>query len=65
MIKEKPLVSICIPTYNREQFIVEAMDSNNQLMNYFDKDAIAVFEKNQDIGVVYGDAEYFGEKTGL
>jgi hypothetical protein len=31
----------------------------------FAQDAIDVFEKNNEVGVVYGDAEYFGEKTGL
>ncbi len=41
------------------------LDSDNQLIKDFSQEAIAVFEKNQDIGVVYGDAEYFGEKTGL
>lgn len=41
------------------------LDSDNQLTKDFAKDAIAVFEKNHEIGVVYGDAEYFGEKTGL
>ncbi|MBA4277212.1 glycosyltransferase [Flavobacterium sp.] len=41
------------------------LDSDNQLMKDFTQEAIAVFEKNQDIGVVYGDAEYFGEKIGL
>ncbi len=41
------------------------LDSDNQLMKDFAKEAIAVFEKNQDIGVVYGHAEYFGERNGL
>lgn len=41
------------------------LDSDNQLIKDFSKDAIAVFEKNQDIGVVYGDAQYFGEKNGI
>lgn len=41
------------------------LDSDNQLIKDFAQEAIAVFEKNQDIGVVYGDAEYFGEKAGL
>jgi len=41
------------------------LDSDNQLIKDFSKDAIAIFEKNQDIGVVYGDAQYFGEKNGL
>jgi glycosyltransferase involved in cell wall biosynthesis len=41
------------------------LDSDNQLINNFTQEAIAVFKTNQDVGVVYGDAEYFGEKTGL
>jgi glycosyltransferase involved in cell wall biosynthesis len=41
------------------------LDSDNQLMKDFSQDAINVFEINQDIGVVYGDAEYFGERKGL
>jgi glycosyltransferase involved in cell wall biosynthesis len=41
------------------------LDSDNQLIKDFTLDAIAVFELNQDIGVVYGNAEYFGERTGL
>jgi glycosyltransferase involved in cell wall biosynthesis len=41
------------------------LDSDNQLIYDFTKDAIAVLEKNQDVGVVYGHAEYFGEKNGL
>lgn len=41
------------------------LDSDNQIEKDFSVDAIAVFEKDSSIGVVYGDAEYFGEKTGL
>lgn len=41
------------------------LDSDNQLAPDFVQDAIAVFEKNNDIGVVHGDAEYFGLKKGL
>lgn len=40
------------------------LDSDNQLTKDFIQEAMAVFEKNQDIGVVYGDAEYFGYKKG-
>lgn len=39
------------------------LDSDNHLMKDFAYEAIAFFEKNQDVGVVYGDAEYFGEKN--
>lgn len=41
------------------------LDSDNQLMKDFTLDAIAVFERDNDVGVVYGDAEYFGDKKGL
>lgn len=41
------------------------LDSDNQLMEDFVQEAITVFEKNQEVGVVYGDAEYFGERTGF
>jgi len=41
------------------------LDSDNQLMKDFAKEAIFIFENKQDIGVVYGDAEYFGERNGL
>lgn len=41
------------------------LDSDNQLVKDFAQAAIAIFEKNCDIGVVYGDAEYFGEIEGL
>lgn len=41
------------------------LDSDNQLIQDFIQDAIAVFEKHQDVGVVYGNAEYFGEKKGI
>lgn len=45
------------------QFILP-LDSDNQLIQDFIQEAITVFEKNQDVGVVYGDAEYFGDKNG-
>jgi len=41
------------------------LDSDNQLVRDFVHDAIEVFKKNKEVGVVYGDAEYFGEQTGL
>lgn len=41
------------------------LDADNQLVNDFTQEAIAVFEKNHEIGVVHGDAEYFGLKNGL
>lgn len=41
------------------------LDSDNQLIKDFTKDAITILENNQDVGVVYGHAEYFGVKNGL
>lgn len=41
------------------------LDSDNLLMADFAKEAITVFEANNNIGVVYGHAAYFGEKQGL
>jgi glycosyltransferase involved in cell wall biosynthesis len=41
------------------------LDADNQLIHDFTQDAIAVFEKNHEVGVVHGDAEYFGLKKGL
>ncbi|PZX92466.1 glycosyltransferase family 2 protein [Flavobacterium aquariorum] len=41
------------------------LDSDNQLMKDFVQDAIDVFKNKPEIGVIYGDAEYFGERNGL
>lgn len=41
------------------------LDSDNLIMNDFTKDAINILDKKTDIGVVHGNAEFFGEKTGL
>lgn len=41
------------------------LDADNQLEKDFVSNAIQVFEHDVSIGVVHGDAEYFGEKTGL
>lgn len=41
------------------------LDSDNLVANDFAKEAIAILENNNEIGVVHGDAEYFGEKSGL
>lgn len=41
------------------------LDSDNQLVEDFSQDAIDVFDKNKEVGVVYGDAEYFGERVGI
>lgn len=41
------------------------LDADNQLEKDFVISAITIFEKDSSIGVVHGDAEYFGQKTGL
>jgi len=41
------------------------LDSDNQLEENFVLDAVSVFENNNDIGVVYGHAQYFGKKNGI
>lgn len=41
------------------------LDSDNQLINDFTKEAVAFLDKDNSIGVVHGNAEFFGEKTGL
>lgn len=41
------------------------LDSDNQLEENFVLDAVSVFENNNNIGVVYGHAQYFGKKNGL
>lgn len=41
------------------------LDSDNLIEQDFSKNAIEILDCNNDIGVVHGHAEYFGEKTGL
>lgn len=41
------------------------LDSDNLITQDFSKNAIEILDYNNDIGVVHGYAEYFGEKTGL
>ena len=41
------------------------LDSDNQLIKDFTQEGITVFERDNEVGVVYGDAEYFGERSGL
>lgn len=41
------------------------LDSDNVLRKDFIVEAVNVFERNSHIGVVYGDANYIGEKKGL
>ncbi|SMO86531.1 Glycosyltransferase involved in cell wall bisynthesis [Flavobacterium resistens] len=41
------------------------LDSDNQVTENFAIDAMSIFDKDQNIGVVYGNAEFYGEKTGL
>lgn len=41
------------------------LDADNVLMPQFTKDAVAILDKNNSIGVVHGDAIFIGEKTGI
>jgi glycosyltransferase involved in cell wall biosynthesis len=41
------------------------LDSDNQIEKDFVLHAIAVFENDKNVGVVHGNAEYYGEKKGL
>lgn len=41
------------------------LDSDNLVEKDFVKKALKVFDGHSNIGVIYGDAEYFGEKTGI
>lgn len=41
------------------------LDSDNKIEKHFVKTAINLLENDKKIGVVYGDAMYFGEKEGL
>lgn len=41
------------------------LDSDNLVDENFSRKAVCVFEKDSNIGVVHGYAEYFGEKNGL
>lgn len=41
------------------------LDSDNLVDEYFCKYATVILDKNSSIGVVHGNAEFFGEKTGL
>lgn len=45
--------------------LIVPLDSDNQLEENFVQDAINIFETNPNIGVVYGNAQYFGDKKGL
>jgi len=50
---------------NKSQGIfILPLDSDNLIEKDFIQEAIKVFENNLQVGVVYGHAEYFGEKTG-
>ena len=41
------------------------LDSDNLIAKDFANEAVSILENNIKIGVVHGDAEYFGEKSGL
>lgn len=40
------------------------LDSDNLVLSPYINQAIDILEKNEDISIVYGDAEFFGEKSG-
>src|SRR5216110_271986 len=40
------------------------LDSDNRFRDVYLKEGVSLLKDNPDIGVVYADAEYFGEKTG-
>ena len=40
------------------------LDSDNRLRDVYLKEGVSLLKGNPDIGVVYADAEYFGEKAG-
>ncbi len=46
------------------QFILP-LDSDNKIRRDFLSNAIPIFQVNPNIGVVYGNAKYFGEKNGI
>jgi glycosyltransferase involved in cell wall biosynthesis len=45
------------------QFILP-LDSDNRIRDVYLKEGVSLLKENPSIGVVYADAEYFGEKTG-
>jgi glycosyltransferase involved in cell wall biosynthesis len=40
------------------------LDSDNRLRDVYLKEGVSLLKENPSIGVIYADAEYFGEKTG-
>jgi len=40
------------------------LDSDNRVRGVYLNEAVSVLEKNPNVGVVYADAEYFGERNG-
>src|SRR5207249_5487391 len=40
------------------------LDSDNRLRDVYLKEGVSLLKENPSIGVIYSDAEYFGEKTG-
>jgi len=47
----------------RGEFILP-LDSDNRLRDVYLKEGVSLLKDNPGIGVIYADAEYFGEKTG-
>src|SRR5438094_6811426 len=47
----------------RGEFILP-LDSDNRLRDVYLKEGVSLLKENPGIGVIYADAEYFGEKNG-
>src|SRR5690606_22300433 len=50
--------------HSKGDFILP-LDSDNKVRSAFVKKAIQLFNDNPAIGIIYGDAMYFGEKQGV
>ena len=40
------------------------LDSDNRLRNVYLNEGVSLLRRNSSVGVVYADAEYFGERSG-
>ncbi len=45
--------------------LIIPLDSDNKIESDFLNQAVEIFEKDKEIGVVYGNAIFFGERTGI
>lgn len=62
-MKNNPLVSVLIPTYNRENTIRKALDSDDYISNDFIETLIDVFN-DEDIGFGYSGVKWFNVDDG-